>query len=42
MTATIDTIDKSASSITFTDPNRWKYSRHIVDPTVLDWSLPCV
>jgi hypothetical protein len=36
MTATIDAIDKSASSITFSGPNGWKYSRHIVDPTVLD------
>jgi hypothetical protein len=36
MTATIDAIDKSASAITFTGPNGWKYSRHIVDPTVLD------
>ena len=42
MTATIDAIHKSASSITFSGPNGWKYSRHIVDPTVLDWSLPCV
>ena len=29
-------IDKNASSITFTGPNGWKYSRHIVDPAVLD------
>jgi len=36
MTATIDAIDKSTSSITFVGPNGWKYSRHIVDPTVLD------
>ena len=36
MTATVDAIDKSASSITFVGPNGWKYSRHIVDPTVLD------
>jgi hypothetical protein len=36
MTATISAIDKSASSITFTGPNGWKYSRHVVDPTVLD------
>jgi len=36
MTATIDAIDKNASSITFTGPNGWKYSRHIVDPAVLD------
>jgi hypothetical protein len=36
MTATVDSIDKSASSITFVGPNGWKYSRHIVDPTVLD------
>ena len=36
MTATITAIDKSASSITFTGPNGWKYSRHVVDPTVFD------
>jgi hypothetical protein len=36
MTATVDAIDKNASSITFTGPNGWKYSRHVVDPTVLD------
>jgi hypothetical protein len=36
MTATIDAIDKNASSITFVGPNGWKYSRHIVDPAVLD------
>jgi hypothetical protein len=36
MTATITGIDKSASSITFTGPNGWKYSRRVVDPTVLD------
>lgn len=36
MTATITAIDKSASSITFTGPNGWKYSRHVVDPAVFD------
>jgi hypothetical protein len=36
MTATISGIDKSASSITFAGPNGWKYSRRVVDPTVLD------
>jgi hypothetical protein len=36
MTATITAIDKNASSITFTGPNGWKYSRHVVDPTVFD------
>jgi hypothetical protein len=36
MTATIDAIDKNASSITFVGPNGWKYSRHVVDPTVFD------
>ena len=36
MTVTISAIDKGASSISFTGPNGWKYSRHIVDPTVLD------
>jgi hypothetical protein len=36
MTATVSAIDKSASSVTFTGPNGWKYSRRVVDPTVLD------
>ena len=36
MTATVSDIDKSASSISFTGPNGWKYSRRVVDPTVLD------
>jgi hypothetical protein len=36
MTAAIDSIDKSASSITFSGPNGFKYSRHVVDPTVFD------
>jgi uncharacterized OB-fold protein len=36
MTANIDSIDKSASSITFSGPNGFKYSRHVVDPTVFD------
>ncbi len=36
MTVTVDAIDKKASSITFVGPNGWKYSRHVVDPTVFD------
>jgi hypothetical protein len=36
MTATIDAIDKSASSIGFVGPNGFKYSRRVVDPTVFD------
>jgi hypothetical protein len=36
MTASVDAIDKSASSITFVGPNGWKYSRRVVDPAVLD------
>ena len=36
MTATITAIDKSAPSITFTGPNGWKYSRRVVDPSILD------
>ena len=36
MTATIDAIDKNASSMIFSGPNGWKYSRHIVDPAVFD------
>ena len=36
LTATISAIDKSSSSITFSGPNGWKYSRRVVDPTVFD------
>ena len=36
MTATVDSIDKDASAMTFVGPNGWKYSRHIVDPSVFD------
>jgi hypothetical protein len=36
MTATVDAIDKDASSITFVGPNGFKYSRLVVDPTVFD------
>ena len=36
MTATVDTIDKSAAAITFVGPNSWKYSRHVVDPAVFE------
>jgi hypothetical protein len=36
MTVTIDAIDKNASSITFSGPNGWKYSRHVVEPSVFD------
>ena len=36
MTAHVDSIDKSTSSMTFVGPNGWKYSRHVVDPTVFD------
>ena len=36
MTATVEAIDKTASSMTFVGPNGWKYSRRVVDPTVFD------
>ena len=36
MTATVNAIDKGSSTITFVGPNGWKYSRRVVDPTVLD------
>ena len=36
LTVTVSAIDKGASSITFTGPNGWKYSRRVADPTVLD------
>ena len=34
--ATINEIDKGASSITFVGPNGWKYSRRVVDPAVFN------
>ena len=36
MTVTVATIDKNTSAITFTGPNGWKYTRHVVDPAVLE------
>ena len=36
MTAHVDSIDKSTSSMTFVGPNGWKYSRHVVDPAVFE------
>jgi hypothetical protein len=36
MTASIVDIDKNTSSISFEGSNGWKYSRHVVDPTVFD------
>jgi phage tail sheath gpL-like len=36
MTATVSAIDKGSSSIAVVGPNGWKYSRRVVDPTVLD------
>ena len=36
MTATIASIDRDHSSMTFVGPNNWKYSRHVVDPAVFD------
>ena len=36
LTVTVSAIDKNASSISFAGPNGWKYSRRVVDPTVLD------
>ena len=36
MTAHVDSIDKSTSAMTFVGPNGWKYSRHVVDPAVLE------
>src|SRR5262249_50299675 len=36
ITATITEIDKDASSITFEGPNKWKYTRRVVDPKVFD------
>ena len=36
MTATVNDVDKTASSMTFVGPNGWKYSRRIVDPKVFD------
>lgn len=36
MTATVSAIDKGSSTISVVGPNGWKYSRRVVDPTVLD------
>jgi len=36
MTAKVDAIDKSASSIGFVGPNGFKYTRRVVDPKVFD------
>jgi hypothetical protein len=36
LTATVASIDKAASAITFVGVNSWKYSRHVVDPAVLE------
>ena len=36
MTASIVNIDKGTSAVTFEGPNGWKYSRRVVDPTVMD------
>jgi hypothetical protein len=36
VTATVETMDKSTSAITFVGPNGWKYSRHVVDPAVFE------
>src|SRR5262249_18421131 len=36
MTVTVAAIDTSTSAVTFVGPNGWKYSRHVVDPTVLE------
>ena len=36
VTATVDSIDKNASAITFVGPGGWKYSRHVVDPAVFE------
>ena len=40
MTVTISALDKNVPSITFTGPNGWKYSRRVLDPTVLDKIKP--
>ena len=36
LTATIASIDKATSAITVVGVNGWKYSRHVVDPAVLE------
>jgi len=36
ITATIQSVDKNASAVTFIGPNGWKYSRHVVDPAIFD------
>jgi len=36
LTATVASIDKAASAMTFVGVNTWKYSRHVVDPAVFE------
>jgi hypothetical protein len=36
MTATVSTLDKDKSTITFVGPNNWKYSRRVADKSVFD------
>jgi len=36
MTVTVTDVDKAASSISVAGPNDWRYSRRVMDPTLLD------
>jgi hypothetical protein len=40
MTVTVTDVDKNASSISVAGPNNWRYSRRVMDPTLLDKIKP--
>jgi len=40
MTVTVTDVDKNASSISVEGPNGWRYSRRVMDPTLLDKIKP--
>jgi hypothetical protein len=40
MTVTVSDVDKNAGSISVVGPNDWRYSRRVMDPTLLDKIKP--
>ena len=40
MTVTVTDVDKNAQSISVVGPNDWRYSRRVMDPTLLDQIKP--
>ena len=40
MTVTVSDVDKNAESISVVGPNDWRYSRRVMDPTLLDKIKP--